>query len=69
MEKLPVKYANTFSRWLRKTLTEDEKKYLWLVKKRIENGNLSDLIRERVLKKAQKTDFKEAIRQRLFNAY
>ena len=25
--------------------TEDEKKYLWLVKKRIEEGNLSELIR------------------------
>lgn len=40
---------------------EDEKKYLWIVKKRIENGNLSELIRERIMKKAQKTDFKEAI--------
>jgi gamma-glutamyl:cysteine ligase YbdK (ATP-grasp superfamily) len=39
----------------------DEKKYLWIVKKRIESGNLSDLIRERVLKKTQKTDFTEAI--------
>ena len=41
---------------------EDEKKYLWIVKKRIENGNLSDLIRERILKKAQKADLGEAIR-------
>jgi gamma-glutamyl:cysteine ligase YbdK (ATP-grasp superfamily) len=41
---------------------EDEKKYLWIVKKRIENGNLSDLIRERILKKAQKADLEEAIR-------
>jgi gamma-glutamyl:cysteine ligase YbdK (ATP-grasp superfamily) len=40
---------------------EDEKKYLWIVKKRIESGNLSELIRERILKKAQKTDLKEAI--------
>jgi gamma-glutamyl:cysteine ligase YbdK (ATP-grasp superfamily) len=40
---------------------EDEKKYLWIVKKRIEDGNLSELIRERVLKKAQKADLKEAI--------
>ncbi len=40
---------------------EDEKKYLWIVKKRIEDGNLSELIRNRVLKKAQKTDLKEAI--------
>lgn len=41
---------------------EDEKKYLWIIKKRIEEGNLSMLIRDRVLKKAQKTDFNEAIR-------
>ena len=38
-----------------------EKKYLWVVQKRIENGNLSELIRERITKKAQKTDFKEAV--------
>jgi len=37
-----------------------EKKYLWIIQKRIENGNLSELIRERITKKAQKTDFKEA---------
>jgi gamma-glutamyl:cysteine ligase YbdK (ATP-grasp superfamily) len=42
--------------------TEDEKNYLWLAKKRIEEGNLSEIIRERVLRKAQKTDVKEAIR-------
>src|SRR4030067_1975071 len=36
---------------------EDEKKYLWLVKERIEKGNLSNLIRERVSAKAQRTDF------------
>jgi carboxylate-amine ligase len=40
---------------------EDEKKYLWIVKKRIESGNLSELIRERILKKAKKTDLREAI--------
>ena len=40
---------------------EDEKKYLWLVKKRIKNGNLSEVIRERVLRRAQKTDAEEAI--------
>ena len=40
---------------------EDEKKYLWIIKKRMEEGNLSDVIRSRVLKKAQKTDLKEAI--------
>jgi gamma-glutamyl:cysteine ligase YbdK (ATP-grasp superfamily) len=40
---------------------EDEKKYLWIVNKRIESGNLSELIRERVLRKAQKVDLEEAI--------
>ncbi len=40
---------------------KEEKKYLPIVQKRIESGNLSELIRERVLKKAQKTDLKEAI--------
>lgn len=40
---------------------EDEKKYLWIVKKRIEDGNLSDIIRSHVLAKAQKTDLKDAI--------
>jgi carboxylate-amine ligase len=41
--------------------SEDEAKYLWIVKKRIDEGNLSELIRGRVLRKAQRTDFKEAI--------
>jgi carboxylate-amine ligase len=40
---------------------EDEKKYLWIVEKRIERGSLSELIRERVLKKSQKADLREAI--------
>lgn len=40
---------------------EDEKKYLWLVKKRIEEGSLSELIRANVLRRAQKTDFHQAI--------
>jgi gamma-glutamyl:cysteine ligase YbdK (ATP-grasp superfamily) len=38
-----------------------EKKYLWIIQKRIESGNLSDLIRERILRRTQKTDFKEAV--------
>jgi gamma-glutamyl:cysteine ligase YbdK (ATP-grasp superfamily) len=40
---------------------QGEKKYLWLIRKRLECGNLSDLIRERVAKRAQKTDLHEAI--------
>jgi gamma-glutamyl:cysteine ligase YbdK (ATP-grasp superfamily) len=39
----------------------DEKKYLWIIKRRLENGNLSEIIRERVLRRAEKTDFHEAI--------
>ncbi len=41
--------------------TEDEKKYLWLVKKRIEEGNLSERICANVSRRAEKTDFHEAI--------
>lgn len=41
---------------------ENEKKYLWLIKKRMDNGNLSMLISGKVLQKAQRTDFTEAIR-------
>ncbi len=42
--------------------TEDEKEYLWLIKRRIEDGNLSQLIRERIITRAQKTDVAEAVR-------
>ena len=44
-----------------KYATKNEKKYLWIIEKRIKEGNLSELIRRRVLNKAQKTDFEEAI--------
>jgi len=40
---------------------EEEKKYLSIVQKRIQCGNLSEIIRERVGKKVQKTDFEEAV--------
>jgi len=39
----------------------NEKKYLWIIKKRIEEGNLSEIIRNRVEAKAKKTTSKEAI--------
>jgi gamma-glutamyl:cysteine ligase YbdK (ATP-grasp superfamily) len=39
----------------------DEKKYLPLVERRIEEGNLSDLIRSKVQKRADKTVYHEAI--------
>lgn len=40
---------------------EDEKGYLWIIRKRLENGCLSEVIRNRVLRRAEKTDFHEAI--------
>ncbi len=40
---------------------EQEKKYLWIIEKRIKEGNLSKIIRERVAKRAQKTTFDQAI--------
>ena len=45
----------------RANATEEEKRYLPIVQKRIENGNLSEIIRKKVLRKSQRTDFKEAI--------
>jgi predicted CopG family antitoxin len=39
----------------------EEKAYLPLVKTRIEEGNLSNLIRKAILKKEQKTNLQEAI--------
>ncbi len=41
--------------------TEEERKYLPIILKRIERGSLSEIIRERVLEKTKKTDFKEAV--------
>ncbi len=41
--------------------TEEEKPYLQLIKKRIDNGSLSDVIRREVEKKSQHTDLMEAI--------
>ena len=41
--------------------TEEEKRYLPIIEKRIEHGNLSEIISERIQRKAQKTDFKEAV--------
>jgi len=41
--------------------TQEEKGFLWIVKKRIEDGNLSERIRNHVEKRAQKTDLSEAI--------
>ena len=50
-----------FLRIARENASEEEKKYLSIVEKRIERGSLSEIIRERVERKAKKTDLKEAI--------
>jgi glutamate---cysteine ligase / carboxylate-amine ligase len=39
----------------------DERGYLWLIKRRIDEGNLSEQIRRAVLKRAEKTSFRQAI--------
>ncbi len=41
--------------------TDEERKYLPIIKNRIEGGNLSNIILRNVAEKAQKTDLKEAI--------
>ena len=41
--------------------TADETKYLQIIQKRIQCGNLSEILRQRVEKKNQRTDLKEAI--------
>jgi carboxylate-amine ligase len=41
--------------------SEDEKKYLSIVRRRIESGSLSDILRERVMKRSQRTSLREAI--------
>jgi len=40
----------------------DEKKYLWLIKRRIMEGSLSEVIRKKVRLHTEKTDFHEAIK-------
>lgn len=44
-----------------KNATKEEKRYLPMIKKRIECGSLSEIIRDRVKRRAQKTNFKEAV--------
>ena len=40
---------------------EKEKKYLWIIEKRINEGSLSKVIRRKILARSQKTTFDEAI--------
>jgi gamma-glutamyl:cysteine ligase YbdK (ATP-grasp superfamily) len=60
--KMSREVCRHFFKLASENATADEERYLWLVKKRIEEGNLSELIRDRVLRRAQKTDFPEAVR-------
>jgi gamma-glutamyl:cysteine ligase YbdK (ATP-grasp superfamily) len=41
--------------------SEDEKKYLSTVRRRIESGNLSEILRGRIVKRSQRTSLREAI--------
>jgi hypothetical protein len=41
--------------------SEDERKYLSTIRKKIESGNLSEILRERVVKRSQRTSLREAI--------
>jgi len=50
-----------FFRIAMENATETEKKYMLVIQKRIDHGNLSEIIRKRVQSKAQRTDFEEAI--------
>jgi gamma-glutamyl:cysteine ligase YbdK (ATP-grasp superfamily) len=50
-----------FVRFAFENASKEEKKYLPIVQKRIESGSLAEIIREEVGRKAQKTDFREAI--------
>jgi phosphoenolpyruvate synthase/pyruvate phosphate dikinase len=44
-----------------KNATEEEKKYLPIILRRIERGNLSEILRQRILDKSRREDFREAI--------
>jgi site-specific recombinase XerD len=50
-----------YFRVARENATEEERKYLWIIQKRIEEGSLSETIKKSVQRKAQKTDLKEAV--------
>ena len=50
-----------FLRVAKENANAEERKYLPLIEKRIEKGNLSEIIREKIRKKSQRTQFEEAI--------
>ena len=51
-----------FSKIASEHANPEEKKYLWIINKRIQEGNLSNIIQKRVNARAQKTSFTEAIK-------
>jgi gamma-glutamyl:cysteine ligase YbdK (ATP-grasp superfamily) len=53
--------CNYYYRVAWKNASEEEKKYLPIIEKRIQKGSLSELIKENVEKEAQRNDFREAI--------
>ncbi len=54
--------CQSFFKMASNNATNEEKPYLWLIKKRIEQGNLSQIIQEKVVRRAQKTQYEEAVR-------
>jgi gamma-glutamyl:cysteine ligase YbdK (ATP-grasp superfamily) len=50
-----------FLRVAKENANDEERGYLPLIEKRIEKGNLSEIIREKIRKKSQRTQFEEAI--------
>lgn len=59
--KIARKLCMCLLRIAEENASAEEREYLPIIQKRIECGSLSEIIRERVETKAQKTDFKEAI--------
>ncbi len=67
--KTTVTYADIFSKIASENADEEEKQYLWLIKKRIEKGSLSEVIRERVTAESSKNRLCGSGSKRLFKAY
>jgi hypothetical protein len=53
--------CKSFLRVAGENATEEEEKYLPLIEKRIQHGSLSEVVRERVKSRSQKTDFRDAV--------
>ena len=59
--KIARHVCQSFLRIALENASKEEKKYLPIIQKRIEYGSLSEVIRERVRLRTQKTDFEEAL--------